>query len=69
MPLPPFVLPLVIGASAGTALGAVVARPVEPSLLSPGQTSELSRAVVTTGVILSIGLAAVILGSALRGGR
>lgn len=69
MALPPFLLPLVIGASAGTALGAVVARPVEPSLLSPGQTSELSRAIVTTGVILSVGLAAVILGSALKGGR
>lgn len=66
MAIPAFVLPLVVGASAGTALGAVFARPVEPTLLSGGQTTQLSKAIAGAGLVVGIGLAAVLISTTLR---
>jgi len=59
------IAPILLGASAGLALGRLSAPKETPSLLSPGQTTQLSTAAVVAGglVVVAVGALLVFGGS------
>ena len=58
--MPAFIAPLMFGLALGGGVGATLQRE-PPTLVSKGQTTEISNTILVAGLLVSVSLAAIVL--------